>query len=187
MVGLRAARSPQGPRGSKVELGTHADRLVHPGHARAAGTQAQPRGRSPHPDPPPLVRLDRPAADSRGNRGVRPTTPIPNAYEALVDRLLASPHYGERWGRHWLDVVHYGDTHGYDKDKRRDNAWPYRDYVIAAFNADLPFGRFIREQVAGDVLWPGDATRRDRDRRSSPPARGTSSATSSCAKGPSTS
>jgi Protein of unknown function (DUF1553)/Protein of unknown function (DUF1549)/Planctomycete cytochrome C len=80
----------------------------------------------------------------------------PNAYEALVDRLLASPHYGERWGRHWLDVVHYGDTHGYDKDKRRDHAWPYRDYVIAAFNADLPFGRFIREQVAGDVLWPQD-------------------------------
>jgi len=81
----------------------------------------------------------------------------PDAYERVVDRLLASPHYGERWGRHWLDVVHYGDTHGYDKDKRRDNAWPYRDYVIGAFNADLPYGRFVREQVAGDVLWPGDA------------------------------
>jgi mono/diheme cytochrome c family protein len=79
----------------------------------------------------------------------------PNAYESLVDRLLASPHYGERWGRHWLDVVHYGDTHGYDKDKRRDHAWPYRDYVIAALNRDLPYGRFIREQVAGDVLAPG--------------------------------
>jgi hypothetical protein len=82
--------------------------------------------------------------------------PNPNAYEALVDRLLASPHYGERWGRHWLDIVHYGDTHGYDKDKRRDNAWPFRDYVIAAFNRDLPYGRFIREQIAGDVLWPGE-------------------------------
>ena len=78
------------------------------------------------------------------------------AYEALVDRLLASPHYGERWGRHWLDVAHYGDTHGYDKDKRRNNAWPYRDYVIRAFNRDLPYGRFIREQIAGDVLAPGD-------------------------------
>jgi hypothetical protein len=76
------------------------------------------------------------------------------AYESLVDRLLASPRYGERWGRHWLDVVHYGDTHGYDKDKRRDHAWPYRDYVISSFNADIPFGRFIREQVAGDVLYP---------------------------------
>ena len=82
----------------------------------------------------------------------------PNAYETLVDRLLASPHHGERWGRHWLDVAHYGDTHGYDKDKRRDHAWPYRDYVIAAFNRDLPYGRFIREQVAGDVLFPGDPT-----------------------------
>ena len=81
-----------------------------------------------------------------------------NAYETLVDRLLASPHYGERWGRHWLDVAHYGDTHGYDKDKRRDHAWRYRDYVIAAFNRDLPYGRFIREQVAGDVLFPGDPT-----------------------------
>ena len=80
----------------------------------------------------------------------------PNAYESLVDRLLASPHYGERWGRHWLDVVHYGDTHGYDKDKRRNNAWPYRDYVIRAFNRDLPYGQFVREQVAGDVLAPGD-------------------------------
>ncbi len=80
----------------------------------------------------------------------------PNAYETLVDRLLASPHHGERWGRHWLDVAHYGDTHGYDKDKRRDHAWPYRDYVIAALNRDLPYGRFIRELVAGDVLAPGD-------------------------------
>ncbi len=70
--------------------------------------------------------------------------------------MLASPHYGERWGRHWLDVVHYGDTHGYDKDKRRNNAWPYRDYVIRAFNRDLPYGEFVREQVAGDVLAPGD-------------------------------
>ena len=80
----------------------------------------------------------------------------PDAYEKLVDRLLASPRYGERWGRHWLDVVHYGDTHGYDKDKRRDHAWPYRDYVIRSLNEDVPYGQFIREQVAGDVLAPGD-------------------------------
>ena len=80
----------------------------------------------------------------------------PNAYEKIVDRLLASPHYGERWGRHWLDVVHYGDTHGYDKDKRRDHAWPYRDYVIRAFNTDKPFSRFLKEQVAGDALYPTD-------------------------------
>ena len=80
--------------------------------------------------------------------------PAPAAYEHLVDRLLASPRYGERWGRHWLDVVHYGETHGYDKDTRRLNAWPYRDYVIRAFNEDKPYGRFVREQLAGDVLYP---------------------------------
>lgn len=83
--------------------------------------------------------------------------PAPDAYEKLVDRLIASPHYGERWARHWLDVVHYGDTHGYDKDQARPNAWPYRDYVIRALNADKPYGRFVQEQVAGDVLFPGDA------------------------------
>ena len=78
----------------------------------------------------------------------------PGAYERCVDRLLASPRHGERWARHWLDVVHYGETHGYDKDQPRPNAWPYRDYVIRALNSDKPFGRFIREQIAGDVLWP---------------------------------
>ena len=80
--------------------------------------------------------------------------PDPAAYERLVDRLLASPRFGERWARHWLDIVHYGDTHGYDKDKLRPNAWPYRDYVIRSFNADKPYDRFILEQIAGDVLWP---------------------------------
>jgi mono/diheme cytochrome c family protein len=78
-----------------------------------------------------------------------------DAYERLVDRLLASPHYGERWARHWLDVVHYGDTHGYDKDQPRPNAWPYRDYVIRSLNADKPYSRFVQEQIAGDVLYPG--------------------------------
>ncbi len=77
-----------------------------------------------------------------------------SAYESLVDKLLASPRYGERWARHWLDVVHYGDTHGYDKDKPRPNAWPYRDYVIRAFNEDKPYARFVQEQIAGDVLFP---------------------------------
>jgi hypothetical protein len=78
-----------------------------------------------------------------------------DAYEKLVERLLASPGYGERWARHWLDVVHYGESHGYDKDKPRPNAWPYRDYVIRSFNGDKPYARFVREQLAGDVLYPG--------------------------------
>ena len=76
-------------------------------------------------------------------------------YEKLVDDLLASPRYGERWARHWLDLVHYGETHGYDKDKPRLNAWPYRDYVIRALNNDKPYPRFVEEQIAGDVLYPG--------------------------------
>jgi hypothetical protein len=80
----------------------------------------------------------------------------PDAYERLVDRLLDSPRYGERWGRHWLDVVHFGETHGYDKDKPRPNAWPYRDYVIRSLNTDKPYGKFIEEQLAGDVLFPDD-------------------------------
>jgi mono/diheme cytochrome c family protein len=76
------------------------------------------------------------------------------AYDRLVDTLLASPRYGERWARHWLDIVHYGDTHGYDKDKQRPNAWPYRDYVVRSFNEDKPYRRFIEEQIAGDVMYP---------------------------------
>jgi hypothetical protein len=77
----------------------------------------------------------------------------PQAYEKLIDRLLDSPQYGERWARHWLDVVHYGDTHGYDKDKPRPTAWPYRDYIIRAFNQDKPYRQFVQEQIAGDVLY----------------------------------
>jgi mono/diheme cytochrome c family protein len=81
--------------------------------------------------------------------------PDPAAYEKLADRLLASPRHGERWARHWLDVVHYGDTHGYDKDQPRPNAWPYRDYVVRALNDDKPYARFVQEQLAGDALFPG--------------------------------
>lgn len=80
----------------------------------------------------------------------------PNAYEKVVDRLLASPRYGERWARHWFDVMHYGESHGFDKDKPRRNAWPYRDWVIRAFNQDMPYGRFVQQQIAGDVLFPAD-------------------------------
>src|SRR5438874_7538520 len=80
----------------------------------------------------------------------------PKAYEKLVEKLLGSPRYGERWARHWLDTVHYADTHGYDKDKTRPNAWPYRDYVIRSLNQDKPYARFVEEQLAGDVLFPDE-------------------------------
>ncbi len=79
-----------------------------------------------------------------------------HAYESLVDRLLASKDFGQRWARHWLDIAHYADTHGFERDQRRDNAWRYRDYVIRSFNHDKPYDQFIREQIAGDVLSPDD-------------------------------
>jgi len=90
--------------------------------------------------PPTIKAVEEFAADKR-----------PEAYERLVERLLASPHYGERWARHWLDAARYADTNGYEKDKPR-SIWPYRDWVIAAFNRDLPFDQFTVEQLAGDLL-----------------------------------
>jgi hypothetical protein len=80
----------------------------------------------------------------------------PDAYEKLVDRLLASPRFGERWARHWLDTVRYGESGGYEFDGDRPDAHPYRDWVIKAFNADLPYDEFLRMQVAGDLIKPGD-------------------------------
>ena len=80
----------------------------------------------------------------------------PQAYEKLVDQMIDSPHYGERWARHWLDIAHYADTHGFERDQRRDNAWRYRDWVISALNADCPYDEFLRDQIAGDVLRPDD-------------------------------
>jgi hypothetical protein len=82
--------------------------------------------------------------------------PNSDAYEKLVDRLLASPRYGERWAQHWIDVVHFAETHGNDQDRVRPNAWPYRDYLIRSFNEDKPYARFVEEQLAGDVLYPDD-------------------------------
>ena len=93
--------------------------------------------------PPTPVAIDRFIADDQ-----------PGAYQRLVNRLLASPHYGEQWGRHWLDVVRYADTSGFANDFLRPNAWRYRDYVIRSFNSDKPFNQFVLEQLAGDELKP---------------------------------
>jgi mono/diheme cytochrome c family protein len=82
----------------------------------------------------------------------------PDAWEKLIDALLASPHYGEKWGRHWLDVVRFAETNGYERDGPKPNAWKYRDYVIKSFNADKPYTRFVQEHLAGDELpWDRDA------------------------------
>src|SRR5215467_2977281 len=79
------------------------------------------------------------------------------AFEKVVDRLLDSPHYGEKWARHWLDLARYAESEGFKADETRPNIWRYRDYVIKSFNEDKPYDRFIREQIAGDELWPEDA------------------------------
>src|SRR5262249_58831168 len=76
----------------------------------------------------------------------------PNAYEKQVDRLLASPRYGERWASMWLDLARYADTKGYEKDDERPGVWPYRDWVIEAFNRNLPYDQFVVKQLAGDLL-----------------------------------
>src|SRR5579862_9792691 len=80
----------------------------------------------------------------------------PDAYNKLVERLLASPRYGERWGQHWLDVVRFAETDGFEYDTHRRDAWRYRDYVIRAFNNDKPYDRFLVEQLAGDEIAPGE-------------------------------
>jgi hypothetical protein len=80
----------------------------------------------------------------------------PDAYEKLVNRLLDSPHYGERWARHWLDVIRFGESQGFERDKLRPNSWPFRDWVIKALNDDMPYDEFVRLQIAGDVLRPDD-------------------------------
>ncbi|HZN32274.1 MAG TPA: DUF1549 domain-containing protein, partial [Pirellulaceae bacterium] len=82
----------------------------------------------------------------------------PDAFERLADRLLASPRYGERWARHWLDVVRFAESHGFEMNQPRPNAWPYRDYVIRALNSDLPYDQFVRQQIAGDLLDANEAT-----------------------------
>jgi hypothetical protein len=78
------------------------------------------------------------------------------AYEKLIDELLASPRYGERWAQHWLDLVRYAESDGYNQDAYRPHAWPYRDYVIKSFNDDKPYDQFVREQLAGDEIAPDD-------------------------------
>ena len=80
----------------------------------------------------------------------------PNAFESAADRLLASPRYGERWAQHWLDVIRYAETEGFEYDRHIPDAWRFRDYVIGSFNRDKPFNRLVAEQIAGDEIAPSD-------------------------------
>ena len=137
-----------------------ADRSVRPGQAGSRRADAVAAGRSAHAAPPRLLRPDR-ACRPRPRRSRRSSaTAREDAFARVVDRLLASPRYGERWGRHWLDVARYADTKDgvlmFGDDRVRPYAYTYRDYVIRAFNEDLPFDRFVHEQLAADVVAPKD-------------------------------
>lgn len=124
--------------------------------------QQEARGLSPNPPAPHQKLIRRLSYDLHGlppapeeiDDFVRDTRP--DAVSRLVDRMLASPRYGEREARRWMDLVHFAETHGHDQDRPRENAWPYRDYLIDRFNADIDFGQFVQEQVAGDLLAPED-------------------------------
>lgn len=121
------------------------------------------RGLKPAPAAKPAVLLRRAYFDliglppSPGEFHAFLSDPSPEAFARVIDRLLDSPHYGERWGRHWLDLARYADSGGFEFDIDRPNAWRYRDYVIRAFNEDKPYDRFIQEQLAGDELQTGSA------------------------------
>lgn len=95
-----------------------------------------------------------PPSPEEVDRFIRDTSP--DAYEKLVERLMGSPHYGERWAQKWLDVVRYADTNGFELDAYRPHGWRYRDYVVRSFNVDKPYDRFLQEQIAGDELFPGN-------------------------------
>jgi len=140
---------------------THFDALARTALDRFLFVRLEEKGLEPSPPASPLALLRRLSVDLTG----LPPTPrelddfladkSADAYERVVDRLLASPGYGERWARHWLDVVRFGESNGYEQNHIRPNAWPYRDYVIRSFNQDKPFPQFVAEQLAGDVLGKG--------------------------------
>ena len=145
----------------EVPLTTHTNRIRNPiDHFIVAKLEQKNLSLSPEADKRVLLR--RACFDLAG----LPPSPeemqaflmdrAPDAFEGAVDRLLASPRYGERWARHWMDAVHFAETHGHDQDRIRTNAWPYRDYLIQSFNDDKPYSRFVEEQVAGDILFPED-------------------------------
>lgn len=149
---LQPIESPASPVGDAVHP---VDRFLEQ-QLEQRGLEANPRA-----DPRTLIRrltydlTGLPPAPDDVQRFVTASRKDPErAWAEAVDRLLDSPAFGEKWAQHWLDVARYAETHGYDKDKPRNNAWPYRDYVIRSLNDDKPFTRFVQEQVAGDALFP---------------------------------
>ena len=153
VLGVSTAAPASAPAARRAGA-TQSDRRVPARGDAGERPGAVAAGRSPHADPPRLSRSAGPAADAAKKSTPSSTTRSPDAWPRLVDRLLASPHYGERWARHWLDLVRYADSGGFEFDVDRPQAWRYRDYVVQAFNDDKPYDRFVREQIAGDEYAP---------------------------------
>ena len=139
------------PAGQGRGLGPEPDRPVPPGEDGGEGPQARPRGRPPDPRPPARASTSPACRPSPADVEAFVDDTAPDAYEKLVDRLLASPAWGEHRARYWLDAARYADTHGIHFDNYRE-IWSYRDWVINAFNANMPFDQFTVEQLAGDLL-----------------------------------
>ena len=136
-------KRPPIPNVKDVSLVAQSDRSLHPGAARKTGPAPCDRSRSGDPVAAIELRLDRFATDVSNSAKI-PVRPGPAAYERLVERLLASPQYGERWGQHWLDLARFAETDGFEFDQARPDAWRYRDWVVDAFNRDLPYDQFVR-------------------------------------------
>ena len=159
-LGFQEARRAGGARSEECGVGSIPSRRIRPREARSQRHDARAAGGQAHADPPGVLHLI----------GLPPTPEevaafeadaSPDAFAKVVDRLLASPHYGERWGRHWLDVARYADTKGYvfEEERKYPYAYTYRDYVIRAFNEDLPYDQFLIQQIAADRLDLGDDKR----------------------------
>ena len=151
-----AGRSSPPAVSATMRLGPHARSIA------SSSPSSTPRGSKPNPPADRATLIRRVSFDLIG----LPPTPEevdafvadarPDAYERLVDRLLASPHFGERWARHWMDVARFAESHGYEQDYDRPFAYHYRDFLIRAFNGDMPYDQFVRWQLAGDELAPDD-------------------------------
>ena len=148
---FRPARLGRPSRDQGQGLGSLADRPVSPRGPRGQGAPSGPRHRPPDVDSPRQLRHDR-TSTALTTTFVGRRLDSNNAFEKVVDRLLASPRYGERWARHWLDLVRYAETSGHEFDYEIPDAWRYRDYVIRAFNSDVPYDQFVIEHLAGDLL-----------------------------------
>ena len=148
----RTSTPPAFPDAGRQSLGQDAGRCIHPRRAQESRPEAcAAASRSRDADPPRHLRSHGSAADARRDRRLR-ARQVAQGWEKVVDRLLDSPHYGEQWGRHWLDVVRFAESDGYEYDTHRPDAYRYRDYVVHSFNDDKPYDEFVKEQLAGDEM-----------------------------------